>query len=448
MAAILVAVALALSGRMAHHEVFDTTSYLDFPLWPLEAGLENIRTYGYPLFVQSILFATGSKAVVPWAQYAVHVACVLCWYFGARSWFPRASWAAVAAASLLVTNTLIRNVSTLAADSLASSLAIAAIGMLMAVVALPRGLVRWLLLTGLVFLAYQVRPAYLFLVPLCPVLGVGLLLLRRWLQPNGESAEQAPAPWRMGGYLAGAALAPLVVFGLFRWATVGDFGLVSLAGHNFCGVAGQFLDQSTVPCLPAEVQPVALEALRRREQVAREIPGFSGEVVTSYITIEHRFDTNALLVFPPAAKSLSGGDLAAADRLLVRLAMGIVRCRPGLYAMWLGKAWARGIYMIVSELVIHPLVLVLLPLLLLVHFVTLARRGTAGPTAAHDCPRDMALPLNILLLIAACFSAFKLLLVIPTTPPIARHMDAAGVFWLPWFCLVVVDRWQAMRGRD
>lgn len=429
---------------MAWHEVADTPSYLDFPFRPLEAGLASTRTYGYPLFLEIVLGLTGSKQAVPWAQYAVHVLCVICWYFGARNWFPRASHAAIAAASLLVTHTLLRNVSTLATDSLASSFAIGAIGMLMAVVASPRKPFRWILLTALVFAAYQVRPAYLFLVPLCPVLGTGLLLLRRRLQPDRDPPPLV-GPWRLGGYLAGIALAPLLLFCLVRGAVVGDFGLVSFTGYNFCGVVGQFLDRSTVSCLPVEVQPVAEEALLRRIRLAEEIPGFSGDVVTSYITIENRFDVNTALVFPPAARTVSGGDPVETNRLLVRLATGIIRCHPKLYALWLAKAWVRGIYIIVSELAIHPLVLVLLPLLLLIHFASLSRRKSSDPTAAGHGPRDMELPLNALLLVAILFAVFKLLFVIPTTPPLGRFMDAAGVFWLPWFCLVFVDRCRTLR---
>ncbi|NUQ65730.1 MAG: hypothetical protein HUU20_24945, partial [Pirellulales bacterium] len=326
LAAALVAAGLHWAGRMASEEVFDTASYLQFPLVPLEAGLVSIRTYGYPLFVQAVLNLTGSKSAVPWAQYAVHVLCVLCWYCGARPWFPRPRPAAIAAAGLLVTNTLLRNVFILSSDGLASSFAIAAMGMLMAVVARPRSTGRWAVLTILIFATYQIRPAYLFLVVLCPVLGIGLLVLREWLDADRDAPQQKPGRWRMGGYLAGIALAPLLAFCLFRWALVGDFGLVSFSGYNFCGVVGQFLDRSTVACLPAEIQPVAVESLRRRAALAAENPAFHDEVVTSYITIENRFDLSTWTVFYPAASTVARGDPVRTNQLLVRLGTSIVRC--------------------------------------------------------------------------------------------------------------------------
>lgn len=439
--AVIVAIALQAAGRMTCEEVFDTASYLGFPLLPLEAGLVSIRTYGYPLFLQTVLGLTGSKAAVPWAQYAMHLLCVLCWYWGARAWFPSAWLAASAAGSLLVTNTLLRNVFIISSDGLASSFAIATIGALMATVAQPRRLVGWLLLGPLIFATYQIRPAYLFLVGLCPLLGVGLLALRQWLCVDGDHAGQALGRWPTGGLLAGIALGPLLVFCLVRWALVGDFGLVSFSGYNFCGVVGQFLDRPTISCLPAEVQPVAAEALRRREALAKEKSNFSGEVVTNYMMIENRFNDSTWTVFYPAADTIAGGDPVQTNRLLVRLAASVIRCRPTLYVIWLAKAWARGVYILASELVIHPLALVLLPLLPVIHFVTISRRRDA----VGLCPRDMLLPLNALLLIAVVFSFVNLAFIIVSSPPLSRFMDAAGVFWLPWFCLVFASRWQLMR---
>ncbi len=440
-AGVLVAAGLHLTGRMACEEVYDTPSYLEFPILPVEAGLVSIRTYGYPLFVQAILSMSGTKAAVPWAQYVVHVLCVLVWYWGSRTWFPRASLAAMAAASLLVTNTVLRNVSIISTDALASSIAIAAMGALVSVVVAPRSAVRWLLLTALILAAYQIRPAYLFLVPLCPVLGVALIAVWQWVEPDSGRSEPVIGRWRMGGWLACCAAVPLVAFSLLRWVTVGDFGLVSFSGYNFAGLAGEFLDPVTVPCLPEEVQPVAREALRRREALAEEDPTFGDDVTTSYITIENRWDRSTWKVFFPAARTVADGDPVLTNRVLVRLATSIIRCRPKLYAIWLVKAWARGVYMIASELVIHPLVLLGLPVLLGLHFVALARRG--GVPGRR--PPEMQLPWNALLLIAAMFSAVNIAFIIISSPPLGRFMDAAGVFWLPWFCLVFADRWMAIR---
>ncbi|NUQ63926.1 MAG: hypothetical protein HUU20_15720, partial [Pirellulales bacterium] len=72
--------------------------------------------------------------------------------------------------------------------------------------------------------------------------------------------------------------------------------------------------------------------------------------------------------------------------------------------------------------------------------------SAAGDDSAtsENGPPDLQLARNALFLLAALFSVFNILFIIVSSPPLGRFMDAAGVFWLPWFCLLFVDRWQTI----
>ena len=113
---------------------------------------------------------------------------------------------------------------------------------------------------------------------------------------------------------------------------------------------------------------------------------------------------------------------------LTRLSLATIRLRPQYYAVWLGKAFFRGVYMIGSELVINPVYLGL-PAVLTALQWRYAVQWTRRDFRPLTIDRDHMLRFHTLFAVALAFSGFKVLLVIATTPPLGRFMDAAGVFW-------------------
>ena len=111
--------------------------------------------------------------------------------------------------------------------------------------------------------------------------------------------------------------------------------------------------------MPADVQPLARRALAIRGSLVRSNE-LTDNVTTSYMTIERRFDANTWVVFVPAAKELSQGDLLQTNSMLSSLARSIVVHRPRHYAVWLLKASVRSVYMIFSKLLVNPFVLLML----------------------------------------------------------------------------------------
>ena len=116
----------------------------------------------------------------------------------------------------------------------------------------PRNVLGWLGLAFFLAAAYHLRPAYLFLVPLAPCLG---LVLRH------IHAKSTGTPNRWQGFLSGllaVALLPLLAFCTLRWMALGEFNLVSFGGFNSVGLAAELLDKHLVEHeLPADFRPLA-----------------------------------------------------------------------------------------------------------------------------------------------------------------------------------------------
>ena len=416
------AVALAASGKFEPVRVFDTTSYEQFRFAPPAESLRAMRTFGYPLLLRFGALLAPSHAAVPALHFLLHVLAVVVFWVGLKRVI-RSDWTRLAvASSLLYSNVLLRYVNALAADSLASSLAIATMGcLLLALFGQPRRVYWWALALS-VFATYQVRPAYLFLIPLVPALAVAL----RWL----ATPRSAPGPpWRSLALSSIAVvLIPLLAFCTVRWLAVGRFSLVSFGGNNFAGVVSVFLTADDVGRLPPDVRPLAKAVVRRRREMAASVPGYSPDVTLDYMGIERPWNVNTAQVCVPAARDVYGNDWPEMDRGLWRLALAIVARKPLCYGVWLAKAFVRGVYLIASHYVMNPVYFVLLFVMAGSHayYVVLRKRSREETTAADP---DFFVEFNALWLIAVAFALSKLLLVIVTSPPLGRFTDAAGVFF-------------------
>ncbi len=436
--ALVLGLALYATGRMRPEIVPDTASYTDFVWSPCSAALSQMRTAGYPCFLAVCRRLGADWSAVPAAQYLVHVLAVGLFWQALRKWFA-AEWPAlVCASTLFYANVVWRYVHVVAADCLAASLAVLCVAALLALVREPKRRSLWLAVTGITLATYQVRPAYLFLVPLVPLLGWMLAALEHLCHRSQGSGSGLA--WRLGL----ASLVPLLLFSAGRWFVVGEFGLVSFAGYNFAGVVGQFLSPETADHLPADLVPLARAALERRRELAAREPSFSADVTLSYMAIEKRFDASTWQVFAPAAREVYAGEPVQMNTGLTRLSLATIRLRPRYYAVWLGKAFFRAVYMIGSELVINPVYFGLLAVLTALQW-RYAVQWTRRDFRPLAIDRDHVLRFHTLFAIALAFSGFKVLLVIATTPPLGRFMDAAGVFWPTVIGAMLAHRMAALR---
>ncbi|MBB75208.1 MAG: hypothetical protein CMJ75_11925 [Planctomycetaceae bacterium] len=440
---IVLTIFLAATSRLHPHATPDTLSYQRFPLDSLPAAFEHSRTCGYPIFLRVTGSLAKHAAAVPGCQLAVHFVAVCIFYLGVCRLLG-SRWRAFAAASpLLYSNILFGYVNNLIADSLGSSISVATVGVLLWVVAGNRSIWLWLLLSAGCFATYQVRPAYLFLVLLLPLLGTGLY----WMRTRDESHAGNKIHW-LGSKLAACGLVPLFAYCAVRWWVIGHFALVSFGGNNFVGTVGVFLTPDMVSELAPDLQPLAETALATRKQALARHPEHSAKPTLQYMEIENRFDFNTWKVFVPSAQHVYGDDQPRVNTELRRLAVAIIIARPGYYLTWLAKAAWRGVCVTLLDLVQNPVYLGGLFGLLTLHGCVVVRtmgRLPAGRLKDGGNSASTHFPFNALLLVALLFAGMKLLLIIITTPPLGRFVDAGAVFFPALLGIGLFDRWSRLR---
>ncbi len=322
------ALVLWLTGLLAPRESNDTKSYVEASRMPGRLMLTSPRTVGYPLVLKAVAPWSPDFQAIPAVQLAVHFLAVAFLDFVLRR-FGATPWQAFAVATgflYTVLNDL--GVSYLLTDSLAKSMAAFTVGFLLWTSVSPRRLDLWIGLAVSLAATYQIRPAYLFLIPLTPLLGIALLRLQ-------SSWRGTPFCWRASGLaLCGVALVPFLGFCLLRWTLVGHFGLVSFTGCNLVGVAGEWIDQPMIDTeLPEAWRPLAQEILEGRKRMRLESPYRRGGL-DMYVWERNHLATVVQIAYP-AAKRLYGDDHVLVDRQLSGLSKQILWLRKGAYLRFL-----------------------------------------------------------------------------------------------------------------
>ncbi len=415
----------------------------------LAGVLSDARTVGYPLLLKTVLLFSRALEALPLVQLAIRVLAVLAFYaglvvVGARPWLALAM-----ASALLYTNAIFSydvspRVTQVMTESVSESLFIFTIGCFFWALARPGRVLPWCGFALGLFLTYQTRAAYQYVVVLLPA--VGLVLAGMTTSPPEAKRRQLA----VGLGLLVAALGPFLLWCLLRLAVVGHFGLVAYAGSNLSGVAGQFLTEDVIPELPDEIQAFAKAALVRRNQIlSGEMPGpvkdyrpfvdDEGKLSTGITEDGYLFMFHQLHVFHNVATDFYGDDPILRDRKQMELAWALIRARPGPYLRWVVTALRAAPANLLKWNVVLAALVVLLGLAVLAwHVAYLVRRTRGGPAAIEKV--DSASPsyaweLNLILPVALGVAACQMTLVAMTTATVPRYCDTAGIF-LP--CLAVV----------
>lgn len=411
-------------GKLTPVIANDTDGYANFPFHSLTAALSQTRTAGYPIFLYVANLFSSEHRAVPVLHFLVHFGAVSVFYAALRSQIHSQWIAMIMAGSLLYSNLLFRYLAVVSPDTLACSMAILNIACLFLVIQSPRKAVFWLGLMISLFATYQLRPAYLFLVPLVPMLGVVLLWLR------GQIDKQLLRKIKVGLVLAGVL--PLLGFCCVRWHYVGHFGLVSFGGTQLIGVTGQFLTGEMIHQLPKELHTLAQNAHEKKQKLIDNPNSQQDRNPLAYSTIESNCDTAIYHVFIPAAQELYGDDSKLINHRLSQLATAILRARPQLYALWLAKAFRQGIGKIVTEFVMNLINLAVVCLLLVAEGWYVFQRRLLQENGIDHLLKQVSdryfIPMHVLGVVAVVFAISKLVLVMLVAPPFDRYMDAAGIF--------------------
>ena len=434
--AMLLLALLHATGRLEPRLEPDSSGYREMSLDSARSVLSSIRTVGYPIYLGAIRRITGTDLWAPWFHYATWVAAVVVFCGALRTAGFAAGAAGAAASVLLYARTLFDYVSAVTPDVPALSCAVLTMSLLLVVVRRSGSLPAWLGLAAAGFATYQMRPAYLFLIPLVPMLGILLAAL----------VFRTPMRSRRFAYLAAglfaASVVPFLLFCSVRWAVVGHFGLVSFGGYNLIGISAQFLDEDLVRELSPETRPLAQALVERR----RHAPWWSAP--QEYADMEATYNPLIWEIAVPAAEELYGDDPVAVNQAVSALAGEIIRRRPARYVRWLVRAGREGVSRLLQIVITDPGVRLGLFVLLLIQVAVVVRRWTSGVLPAAIAPSDRRfVEANTLLWLALGFAVAKLVLVILVEPPLQRYLAPAAVLAPPVLGILAWHRFcQVFRG--
>jgi len=413
----------------------DSKTYVEASELPLGEMLRGIRTIGYPWILKTVRPLSPDFGIMPLVHLGVYFLAVFAFDFGLRR-FGASPWMACAAASGLLYAVLNdAAISQLLTDCLGMAAAAVAISFLLWVSASPGRPLPWIGLTVAVACTYHIRPAYLFLIPLVPCLGLVLLRIRTGL-------KEEPFPWVKHGLgLCCVSIVPYLAFCLLRLAVVGHFGLVSFAGANLMGIVPELVDRKTAETqLPECWRPLALEIVRQRESMGMQSPFQKGGV--DIHQWENNFNVNFYQVVDPVSRRLYGDDPVLLNQKYTGFSRAVIRVRKREYLRFvfynlrngLGKFLQRGWIL---------QALGLTAVLLFAFRVLLCPRRLPEVNQRDDLPAYSVI--HALLLLGLAFALSKMLLVGLVEMFVPRYVYAAGVFLPSIFSLLIFRELEKMR---
>lgn len=406
--------------RLHDSETYDTVSRM-----PPREMLSSVLTLGYPLLLKAVRLVSPDYALLPWVHLGMHFLACLLLNSGLRK-FGASPWqSAAASAAFLATAVSHPSAEYLLTDFPTRAVAVWAIAFLLRIAAEPWRIADWVGLTVSVALCYHLRPAYLFMIPLVPLLGVALMRIR-----NGR--EGLPCRWKTNGAaLAGVTALPFLAFCVLRLAVVGHFGLVSFGGLNIVGVAAEMLDEKLIEThIPAHLRPLAHEIVVRREERGME-KAFTSRGV-DILRWDENYNQSVWKVAYPAAVDRYGADHVTINRELTDLSRAVIRARPVHYLRFLAANYREG----VGRLLSRGAVLQACAALLLVLFAV--RLGVVPAGSDTDSCRRTAR--DALVLTAVAFALTKLFLVSLVEMTITRYVLAAGMLLPSAVALLAYDQ--------
>jgi hypothetical protein len=411
-AAVLVAALLAITGQMRPWTTPDTAGWLDacapFGCW---AGPRS-PVYGW--LARGVTGGGALPWMLPWLQFGSLVAAAGWLMRGLRRLGASATAALAVGLALLGSNLTVIWAHALLPELFAQAAMLAAVGCTLHLAAEPRRdlaatCISLLVSAGVLSAAaYLLKPALLLLPVLLPILLLALAPRRR-----------------VAALLLGAGLLPFLLVASWRWATLGDFNIVSFGGFQMSGMAALMLTPDIAQRLPAGLQAAATEIIARRDalvaaHIALPIPLNShGErsfvsAATGYFDVLARTH-DAALYGAVAPGRMPGETWVAFNARMQHLALATIAAAPRDYAAWIAGGLTRLVgHMLVDNL---PFVLGCLAWLGL-----LRRRAVPAP------PQD----LRLLGLLTAMWTLGAGLPSVLLTFPAARYADSACLMLAAW----------------
>ncbi|MAF83757.1 MAG: hypothetical protein CL797_06595 [Chromatiales bacterium] len=309
----------------------DTDTYRFFDFSSTHAILSSIRTFGYPALLRAIWVNTGSVDVLPAIQLACILLSVILYFFAIRK-YTASSWIGLFAA-LPVFNTrfIAEYFDLMSSDALGCALMICTVSIaVFSVVDRRRGILFALGLS--LFLTYQVRPAYLFLVILIPCIYFVLFAIKNSIVNIGKNLFGISA----------VCILPLIAFCLIRLFIVGQFSLVSFGGYNITGVTASLIYPKVIESLEGENRAIARDIYLRRlgrgyKSVQEMVRDNDPQIFFSW---QQEYKYNIYTIAVPVVKRHAEmnqeiGSAPYVNEKLTGLARKIISLEPGYYFKWI-----------------------------------------------------------------------------------------------------------------
>lgn len=438
---LLIGVALAAAtGRLSHHTVNDTPSYVEYPLGSLTEALLSIRTPGYPIFLAAVTATVGLQ-IVPLIQVLLHAS--VCWFFGEelmRRGMPRHP-AIVAAFCVLVGCTAADHINTVSTDAPAASLGVLTATFLMRACRTASKM-DVIACAVIAIVTIFVRPAYLFLIPWIGLAG--------WLLVRCQSGCSQPvlmAPVRKTIGLKIAVIVGVVVCGWMslRFLVVSEFGIAPFGHQNLSALLVQTVPPETLRALPGETGELGEMIADKLQQDGFQLPDENGGGIPT-LTIESQWgQINYGVVWPLARDAYADQDALAivapevsVHRRIGMLNQAILSASPSGYVRWVLLAIRRAIWGTAANIAMHPIFL----LMIIVGLGWILVRASQGAKLGPISPPEGWSAFAIL---AITYAVMGIGFVILSSPPIGRFADASAIF-LPGLLasLCVSDRLPAL----
>ena len=429
------------SGLLTVRERPDSASYVEASRLPPAEMLDSIRTIGYPLVLKAVAPHSPDLRIIPRHHLAAYFLAVCLFDFGWRRFGASPAQACAAASGVLYTVFYSAGISYVLTDCLARALAVATMSFLLWASASPKRPAAWIGLTVSLACTYHVRPAYLPLVALTPLLGFVLLRIHTgWKGDPFRSLQPTLA-------LCGVSVLPYLAFCLLRLLVAGHFGLVSFAGCNLVAVAVEFIDRDMAESrLPESLRPLALEILSAREARGMESALKSGRIDLDQL--EANYNTNIWDVAYPVAARMYGDDPVVLNGKLTGLSRAAILRARGAYLRFVVSNFRCGLGRVLRFSSI------LQALGLTAAFLFAVRVVVCPASAAEASVRRNARNESIMqavLFLGLTFAFSKLLLVSLVELHIDRYVYAAGLFLPSIFSLMIFDEgatiWRALHDR-
>jgi hypothetical protein len=330
-------VILAAAGRFAPQITPDTAGYLSIVGFP--ALLAQPRTPLYGWLVTALDLGRGGHVLVPAFQISSYVAA--CWLFVAQLrgyGLSRVASLSVGAA-LLCANAVLMMSNCIHPELPAITCALLAFAGTVHLTGPQPRWWGWLLVCVGAAGAYILRPSFLPLIVVLPVLFLSLQAVCG--DPLGPVRAAAI-------FLVSAC--PFIGIASLRAAIVGDPNIVSFGGYVMSGMATLMLSDDVVARLPDDIKPFAAEVLAARRAGedsgrmigiplnASKVRSYSSVALAYFDVLARTHDDMLTITEASRRPNESWVDL---NRRLMRFSLAVLRAAPDRYAMWVIGASTR-----------------------------------------------------------------------------------------------------------